>query len=203
MSPERYTHLLIKACSQTVGERGMTDILSTPMQHNGSARCLENYTSGHMTLTLTGTKMTSTICTCCIWRRLLHATLRAHTHTHTNTHIHRLPFKGQCLCECAGTAGLWYVSGPRPWDTQGRACHRMWGRVWCSSFPHSPTDAGTRDNTAHTFVKEGYRKCTYNATEWWWKHMRPHLRNSVHSQTRQHGRHPVSFPTSALPKRRG
>lgn len=39
MSPERYTHLLIKACRQTVG---MTDILSTPMQHNGSARCLEN-----------------------------------------------------------------------------------------------------------------------------------------------------------------
>lgn len=98
--------------------------------------------------------------------------------THTNTHIHRLPFKGQCLCECAGTAGLWYVSGPRPWDTQGRACHRMWGRVWCWSFPHSPTDAGTRDNTTHTFFKEGYRKCTYNATERWWKHMRPHLHNS-------------------------
>lgn len=39
MSLERYTHLLIKACRQTVG---MTDILSTPMQHNGSARCLEN-----------------------------------------------------------------------------------------------------------------------------------------------------------------
>lgn len=64
MSPERYTHLLIKACRQTVG---MTDILSTPMQHNGSTRCLETYTSGQYDVYFNGNRDDKrAICTCCV-----------------------------------------------------------------------------------------------------------------------------------------
>lgn len=72
----------------------------------------------------------------------------ARTHTHTDKC--GLPFWGQCLCECAGSAqGLWYVAGPRPEthkDRPATGCEE--GVVLeCS---HSPTDQRTHNTNKHT-----------------------------------------------------
>lgn len=77
----------------------------------------------------------------------------ASTHAHTHSRTHRLPFKGQCLCQCAGTAGLWYVSGPRPETHKDRPATGCEEGV-VPEFSHSPTDPGTQDITTHTVVKE-------------------------------------------------
>lgn len=66
-----------------------------------------------------------------------------HTHTHTNTH--RLPFRGQCLCQCAGTAGLG-MSGNK--DRPATGCEA--GVVLkFFSVSHRPWDT-YRTRTTHT-----------------------------------------------------
>lgn len=75
-----------------------------------------------------------------------------YTSTHTHTQIHTqiqicvdFLFQGQCLCHCAGTAGLWYVSGL----TRADLPQDVW-RVWCSVLTLQQTN-GNRTHTIHSF----------------------------------------------------
>lgn len=77
-----------------------------------------------------------------------------HTQLHTYSHSHRLPFKGQCLCQCAGTAGLWYVSGPQPETHTRTGLPQDVKRVWCSSFLILPQTLGRIQDAQHTVAKK-------------------------------------------------
>lgn len=137
-------------------------------------------------------------CTCYIWS--------------SRTNTCRLPFKGQCLCQCAGTAGLWYVSGPRPETHKDRTatatgCEE--GVVRLFSFSHRPWDAYRTYNT-HSCLGAS---CTWlyyfsptqeNVPKMPTELVKTHAFLLMPFSTNSHSfinttTHPVSFPTSPHP----
>lgn len=153
-SPERYTHLLIKACRHTVSEYSMTDILSSPMQHNWSSRCSKQWKHICWPKWINSFRVDKSFFHCEDMCKLVS------THVHTQIHIH-----SDFLLRVSvyvSVLGLWYVLSLRHTRTGPLQDVR---RVWCSSkliLPQTPRHIQDIQHT-HTVEKESCILVVYSS----------------------------------------